>query len=68
MMKLSRAAEDALVNASSSRQGAVLPEMSAGVAAELVNAGLIGGEYGLTRKGTVERERVVTKRLEEAFG
>lgn len=59
-MRLSRAAEKALINAGTNRQGArVDPRTPESALIELVNAGLIGPAYGLTRTGTIRRERLM---------
>lgn len=71
MMKLSEAARTALINAASGRQGANVTESGrcTGEAAyELRDAGLIGIQGGLTRKGSIERERIMNAELDRAFG
>lgn len=67
MMQMSEAAEKALINVGTNRQGAVVsaPMM---VQWELENAGIIGRGTGLTRKGTIERERIMNAELDRAFG
>lgn len=57
MMQMSEAAKTALLNAGTNRQGAKVIGGTAAVQ-ELVNAGLIGEGRGLTRKGTIARQRV----------
>lgn len=67
-MALSKAAEKALVDVGTNRQGArVDSRVPDAVLQELVNAGLIGSGYGLTRTGSVVRERLFQQRLEELF-
>lgn len=66
---MSEQAKSALINTSSSRQGTVVPVTINGeTEAELRQAGLIGEGGGLTRKGSIKRERVVNAALDEAFG
>jgi hypothetical protein len=63
---ISQAAKDALYGAGTNRQGTKVqgtPE----VLAELDRAGLIGPGGGLTRSGTIARQRVADAKLEEAF-
>ncbi len=65
-MGISKRAEDALINASPA-QGA--PVSAAGLdSRDLCAAGLVTESGNLTRKGLTERERVLSKRLDEAFG
>lgn len=65
-VKLSEQARAALINASAARQGATLPSTTPGpVLLELRNAGLIGAYGGLTRTGTIARDRAVTEKLEK---
>lgn len=67
-VKLSDTAKAALINASTSRQGALLPQHTPGpVVTELRNAGLIGAYGGLTRTGGVERDRAITQALDAAL-
>lgn len=66
MNTLSEAARVALVNAGTNRQGAVVQALP-GVLAELEVAGMIGVKDGLTRSGTIARERIVTAMLDAAF-
>lgn len=63
---LSPAASSALVNASSNRQGTAVPA-TGDVFWELEAAGLIGINGGLTRKGSIRREQIVTRLLDAAF-
>lgn len=65
--KLSAGAERALINTGSNRQGATIPSTTTQeVAQELRRAGLVG-LMGLTRAGTIARERLVNRVLDEAF-
>jgi hypothetical protein len=66
-MALSEAAKQALINVGTNRQGARV-EGNFSALAELFRAGLIGHEDGLTRKGTIERERLQAAALDAAFG
>lgn len=64
---LSKAARSALINAKSSHQG--VPTGATGDAArELRDAGLIGPDGGLTRRGSAVRMTEVRKLEEEMFG
>jgi hypothetical protein len=67
MMQISQAAKDALINAGTNRQGARV-QAPLDVKWELENLGLIGRGTGLTRKGTIARERAVNEALDKAFG
>ena len=66
-VKLSKAAEDALLAADSNRQGARV-KADLQIEWELLDAELIGKGGGLTRRGTIARQRVLDTRLNEAFG
>jgi len=56
--ELTEAAKSALISTGTSRQGATpTSPMTAEVKAELVDAGLIGPRGGLTRRGTIVRDR-----------
>lgn len=69
MSELSEAARTALMDVGTNRQGATIPTTTAvAVRRELGDAGLIGRTCGLTRKGTIVRERLMDAALEEAFG
>ena len=68
MTNLSEAARNALLSTDSHRQGAVPMTSDEGALAELRTVGLTGSGGGLTRKGTIVRERLVNARLEAAFG
>lgn len=63
---LSEAAKSALISAVG-REGAQV-KANAVIASELAQAGLIGAQDGLTRKGTIVREKVILAALDEAFG
>lgn len=70
-MELTQQAQTALINVGTNRQGATIPTTTPIEAqGELWVAGLIGrgNPGGLTRKGTIVRQRLVDTRLEEAFG
>lgn len=64
---LSEQAKQALVKAGSSRQGAKVHGPDA-VIAELRGQEMIGPELGLTRHGSITRERLVEHALNSAFG
>lgn len=67
-MGLSRAAEKALIDVGTNRQGARVDRRTPESALiELVNAGLIGPAYGLTRTGTIRRERLMNRLMDEMF-
>lgn len=64
---MSEAAQSALVNAKSSKQGT--PTGAHGSARqELSDLGIIGKDGGLTRKGSIVREALIEVRLDAAFG
>ncbi len=65
-LKLSAKAEDALL-AAENRQGAKI-RTDVDTEWELIDAGLFGKKGGLTRKGTIARQRIMDTRLNEAFG
>lgn len=67
-MNLSEAAKTALINAGSNAQGTKVCANTREVVAELKDAGLIGIQGGLTRKGTIAREKLVNAKLDEMFG
>jgi hypothetical protein len=67
MMKLSTKALDALVNAGTNRQGAKVTSRPE-VIEELRKAGQIAEGDGLTRAGTITREREMSVRMDEMFG
>lgn len=67
-MGLSRAAEKALIDVGTNRQGArINPRTPESALIELVNAGLIGPAYGLTRTGTIRRSRLMDRLMDEMF-
>lgn len=68
-VNLSKAAQELLISIGTNRQGAKLNAPTAPVAVrlELRDAGLIGKDSGLTRKGSIARERLVSAALDEAF-
>lgn len=70
--KLSEAAKSALINASGSMQGASVLHagnvFSHKVEAELKQAGLIGDRQGLTRQGSIAREKLTRAAEDQAFG
>lgn len=63
---LSPDATAALVNVGTNRQGATV-HATGDAFWELEAAGLIGIKGGLTRKGSIEREKMVTRLLDVAF-
>ncbi len=67
MMQMSEAAEKALINVGTNRQGAVV-QGDLGALLELQDEGLIGQNLGLTRMGTIVRQRLMTAELDKAFG
>lgn len=64
--ELSPAASAALVNAGSNRQGADVPATPE-VLNELWAAGLIGAGNGLTRAGSIYRQKMMTRLLDASF-
>lgn len=66
-MNLSEAAQSALLAATSSTQGAMVTGGTADAVLELKEAKLVGPGFCLTRKGSIERERIMTARLDAAF-
>lgn len=59
MTQISEAAKSALLSTGTNRQGAKPTHpMTADVKAELVTEGLIGTGGGLTRRGTIAREKL----------
>lgn len=66
-MTMSEAATTALINAGTNRQGAKVQGAPEALA-ELTASGLIGPERGLTRKGTIARERAENAAFAKAFG
>jgi len=65
-MNLTAAAQQALINASSSRQGTKVTA-DAVVITELFDQGLVGLNDGLSTRGTIVRDRLVSAALEAAF-
>ena len=67
MANISEAAQTALRNAAGPQQGAkVIADTETKF--ELYESGLISKGAGLTRRGTIVRERLVSAQLEAAFG
>lgn len=67
MPKLSESAIRALIDVGTNRQGAIVPVNTLPAPLrELRAEGLIKG-YGLTRKGTIARERIVAAAMEATF-
>jgi hypothetical protein len=65
-LKLSTGARTAILSAGTSRQGAkTYPLENHAVRDELRSAGLIGPDDGLTRAGTIARERIVDSLMED---
>lgn len=65
-IRVSAAANTALLNAPAGREGAVVTAAPL-VLAELSAAGLIGARHGLTRTGVIRREREAALMLDELF-
>lgn len=65
MTKLSKQATNALINAHRSQGSPIIADPN--TLAELSQLGLIGTGHGLTRKGTIVRERAVNAALDAAF-
>jgi len=66
--KLGPEAERALINVGTNRQGATLNAREpASVTEQLRMEGLIGRDGGLTQAGSIERERLVSRRLDDLF-
>jgi hypothetical protein len=66
-MELSEAAQAAL-RSGSDRIGAKRQNLTFSTKAELLNAGLIGANAGLTIKGSIEAERLARALERELFG
>lgn len=65
---MSQAARTALLSIGTNRQGATpSPATPANALAELEWLGLIGKGQGLTRKGTIKRELLVSSLMEDLF-
>lgn len=65
-MKLSEQAETALID-TIGRQGAKVEGISPKVGAELLDAGYVSLNFGITRKGLIKRESLINARLDAAF-
>ncbi len=67
--KLSKEAQAVLISAGTNRQGAKIFVAGVPMSAlcELRDAGLIGKDSGLTRKGSIVRERLVSATLDGLF-
>jgi len=66
MMELSKTAEDRLATAAGSAQGTLVT--SGPGLQELILKGLVGPRAGLTRKGSIEKEKRDREALDAAFG
>lgn len=67
-VNLTRDAENALIDVGTNRQGATINSTVDSVTVrELQDAGLIGDGYGLTRRGTIVRQRLVDAVLDALF-
>jgi hypothetical protein len=70
LAELSTGARSALINAGSSATGTEV--LAAGIApaifVELAEWGLVGPNDGLTRQGSIVRQRLIDLALESAFG
>lgn len=67
-MEMSDRALEALVNVGCDRQGATIsPYTSDRVVRELRALGLIGDDNGLTRQGSIERQRIMSVNLDTLF-
>lgn len=66
-MNMSEAAKSALINTPSGQQGAQV-KGNHKVIDELEALGLLGARNGLTRKGTIQREKAMRAAEDEAFG
>lgn len=67
-MQITEDMKTALINAGTNRQGAKVWAGNSLTMARLAGAGLIGKDCGLTRKGTIARERAVNEAQAAAFG
>lgn len=65
-MQMSQSAERALINVGTNRQGATV-QADPDTLAELSARGLVGRSGGLTRSGTIKRQVLVNRVLDEAF-
>ena len=59
--------KSALMAAASNRQGTPVPAIDR-VRREMQEIGLVGPDGGLTRQGSIERERIMSAELDRAFG
>lgn len=67
--QLTVAAQEALITAGTNRQGATISHITdRATVMELQLLGLIGEGRGLTRKGTIVRQRLMDAAMEMAFG
>jgi hypothetical protein len=66
--RMTHTAKRALISTGTNRQGAVPTDASPADLAELERLGYIGPGGGLTRRGTIARERAVTADLDDLFG
>lgn len=64
---LSKEALSALMSTGTNRQGAVPTFMAEEVREELVAAGMLGPGGGLTRSGSIAREREADRLMDELF-
>lgn len=68
-MQMSEAAKKALTGAAGYAQGTVVTcKIGGELDKELQASGLTGRNGGLTRKGSIEAERLQNKQLDELFG
>jgi hypothetical protein len=67
-MKLSDEAQSVLINTTGGVSGTMVVRCSVPVSQELREAKLIGRLGGLTRLGTIERERLLAEAEDKAFG
>jgi hypothetical protein len=66
---MSEAARSALIDIGTNRQGATCgPLTPREVLLELQAMGLLGKEWGLTRRGTIKRQILVDAQMDELFG
>lgn len=66
-MTLSTEAKAALINTNTSRQGTLVQGSDAALI-ELFAADYVGMANGLTRKGSIARDRIMSAQLEMMFG
>jgi len=67
-MTMSEQAKSALINHLTSRQGSTVTGIDLATEDELRDLGLVGPGAGLTRKGSIARERVMRAAEDAAFG